>query len=370
MLAAQGEKIMGGPSNSLQLLSTVKVDFCQLQGVSADEKPGAAAVKSPEKTFSRQMFGNLNDGNRHDEFDDAPAISIAEKYRAKSSAAHDIYKQMRGANKQTSQTAAVSNGAAPETEGEIIILRQKARSLAEAANVYAGVKPLSGVDELPGAESMALGAEAEKPQLSAKDGWELMAEKIGSMDKDYIKVYEDIVQRYTDMFGEFSDLMGNITSLLKVSTDKNGVQTFQFDDKALKDVTNLITKYEGSAGILYSAPNGPNPKAEADKWAKQLGLDPDKFVKLVDGKWCVKMDISPLTNIKQSLQDAKGASLSTFEYQSWRSGFDAQGDRLKTALQTLTSKYGSANGNFDTVVKLLSSMITSMSELLRTLCNF
>lgn len=205
--------------------------------------------------------------------------------------------------------------------------------------------------------------------LSYREAWELMAKRIEGVKTGYLEVYETLVERYTGLFSDFSDFMGKLTTYLKVTPDKNGNQVMTFEAGALDEVNALIKKYSGDQGNLYPV-SGTTSQADALAWAKELGID-TKFVVKSGSGYVIKMDLGPLNNIRDSLAPDLVKSMSTFEYQSWRSGFDAQSDRMKTTLQTLTSKYGSANSTYETVIKLLSSMISSMSDVLKQImANF
>ncbi len=205
--------------------------------------------------------------------------------------------------------------------------------------------------------------------MGYKEAWELLAHRTEGVKTGYLEVYETLVERYTGLFSDFSEFMGKLTNYLKVEPDKNGNQVMTFSDGALNDIQKLLNDYSGDKGILYPV-EGSATRQDALAWANELGIDA-KFVVPGKGGYVIKMDLGPLENIRDSLAENVGKGLSTFEYQSWRSGFDAQSDRMKTTLQTLTSKYGSANGMYDTVVKLLSTMIASCGDVLKQImANF
>jgi len=363
---------MGCQSTQHQSLSIAK--FNPLQVFFQNSAAVDGATKSAEASRSSADLDQSGKGiklNRDDAMTYRSPLSIAEIYRDKAIAANLDCKQLQAANRLTPRqdVMAAETTLSPEAEAEVVIQMQKTQSLDNAANAYAGVISPSEAGQQSALASIAPSAD-DKNNISASEGWGLMANKIEAMDKEYIKVYENILERYTAMFGEFGELMGAITGYLDVQTDdKTGVQNFIFDEKALGAIKDLVAKFEGAAGTLVPVNGGSVTQAEAIKWAEQLGLDPSKCVQRSGNGYCVKMDISSLTDIVKNMPSSQ-AKLSTFEYQSWRSGYDAQGDRLKTAIQTLTTKYSSANGNFESLTKLLSSMINTMGDLLKALSNF
>ncbi len=235
--------------------------------------------------------------------------------------------------------------------------------VAAAADLFAAdipATPARGMDDITGLRLAGEGKEFK----SYRELWQDAVDGIGVIKAGYLEVYETVVERYTAFYSDFSDFMSGLTAYLDVTTDDKGNQTMEFKTEALNKINALINSYSsGSKGILFPA-SGTTTKAEAEKWAAELGL-PAHCVTSVVGGFVVKMDISPLTTIRDNLRDIALKPMTTFQYQSWRSGFDAQSGKFQTTLQTLTTKYGNANGMFDTLVKVLSSSITSGAETLK-----
>jgi len=222
------------------------------------------------------------------------------------------------------------------------------------------LSPLArGVDD---ASAPRLGLDDKTPK-SYREIWQEAVEGIGSIKEGYLEVYETVVERYTTFYSSFSDFMSGLSGYITVKTDDKGNQTMEFKPEVMNKLNELINTYSGDKGVLFPA-SGTTTKAEADKWAAELGL-PANCVQLSGSGYVVKLDISPLTTIRDNLNDTALKPMNTFQYQSWRSGFDAQSGKFQTTLQTLTTKYGNANGMFDTMVKVLSSIITSGSETLK-----
>ncbi|WP_413735579.1 IpaD/SipD/SspD family type III secretion system needle tip protein [Sodalis sp. RH21] len=251
-------------------------------------------------------------------------------------------------------------------DGELAVIRHAANAKLNGAIESGAHLPappdLSGFIS-PRAAGLAAG-DAATSFVSNAELWQQVVDSIGLIETQYLKVYETVVERYTNLFRDFSDFMSGLTRHLKVTTDDKGNQTMQFDRAVLDEIQKLIDRYSvGAAGILFPESGGVT-KAQAEEWAKELGIDA-KCVQPYNGGYVVRMDLSPLEAIKKDLTDSGVKPMNTFQYQSWRSGFDAQADKFKTTLQTLTTKYGNANAMFDTLVKVLSSSITSGADALK-----
>ncbi|QWA10501.1 IpaD/SipD/SspD family type III secretion system needle tip protein [Sodalis ligni] len=212
-----------------------------------------------------------------------------------------------------------------------------------------------------GASAVFAGLDEERFK-SYRELWQDAVDGIGIVKAGYLDVYETVVERYTAFYSAFSDFMSGLTALITFKTDDKGTQTMEFKPEALKKIEALINSYSGDKAVLFPA-SGTVSETEAKKWASELGL-PAGCVKSSGSGFVVTIDLSPLITIRDNLKEMSG-SMTTFQYQSWKSGFDAQSSKFQTTLQTLTTKYGNANGMFDTANKILSSTITSGAEALK-----
>jgi Type III secretion systems tip complex components len=114
-------------------------------------------------------------------------------------------------------------------------------------------------------------------------------------------------------------------------------------------------------------------KAIAEKWAIDLGLPDDAILKSAndDITWLVKLDFSPVNTMIDSLEamkkktppDADGkVTLSTSHFQAWKTGFDAQADRIKNKSTVMAQKLVNAQSIYENLIKVLSSTIAAMME--------
>jgi type III secretion system IpaD/SipD/SspD family effector len=185
---------------------------------------------------------------------------------------------------------------------------------------------------------------------------------ISGVQKNYIDPYTAIMKFYTDFMGEVSDIMSAISKAVGPGEDSNSVS---FDETQIKNLINeLVQKYR-ERPLFTSQGTGAEGKAEAERWAKELGLDISKATLVdkdnPDGPWKVEMDLSPLDTMFGAI---KGDKLSTYEYQAMQTAIDAQKQKLQSTVQTVAEKYGRANANMDSLYKMMSAMITAMEQLL------
>lgn len=202
--------------------------------------------------------------------------------------------------------------------------------------------------------------------------WEIcdsVADAISAMAKDYLGVFQQAVEKNAAFYRAFSDFMAKLKDFISAKDDKTILNVENFR----KELNDLIEKYptlESSlATTLYPVQDGEplkgGNKDECEAWAREMGLDPAKCVKQLDGNrgYIVRIDTSPLDKIKSSLPDNDNPmECNSAQWAAWQSGLDIQKDSIQTGMQTLTQKYSNANSTFDNLVKVLSSTIASLLE--------
>ncbi|WP_440216501.1 IpaD/SipD/SspD family type III secretion system needle tip protein [Chromobacterium piscinae] len=185
--------------------------------------------------------------------------------------------------------------------------------------------------------------------------WDTISQYIGQVNTDYLGVFQDATSKYVKFYSEFSDtVMSPLSNWITTANDEKKGEQITLDTDSLRNaLTALKSKYQDVA--LWSAtPNGKNHQS-AVEWAKQLGL-PDTCAK---GDKVV-IDMSAIDKMIEDLPKEK--TMDSAKFQAWKAGFDAEEEKMKNTLQTLTQKYSNANSLFDNLVKVLSSTISACQE--------
>ena len=209
---------------------------------------------------------------------------------------------------------------------------------------------------------------------ASNDFFEKLLELIDLIKNGYLAGYEHIIKAYTDFFADFNAL---ITAKMKDWIEgTNDGKDVKVNVGALRTaLNNLINKYShpNSASVLFPKPgDGAARKEEAEKWLKALGL-PASCLKQnppPNGGWCVVIDLSPLTTMLGSLPSGGTVTWDTAKYNHWQTGLNAQEERLKNMLQSLTQKYSNANSYHDNFNKTLSAHLNQFADMLRAMLNF
>ncbi|WP_053214280.1 IpaD/SipD/SspD family type III secretion system needle tip protein [Pseudomonas sp. Q12-87] len=210
---------------------------------------------------------------------------------------------------------------------------------------------------------------------SSNDFFEKLLELIDLIKNGYLAGYEHIIKAYTDFFADFN---AEITAKMKdwIEGTNDGKDVKVNVDALRTALDNLIKKYShpNSASVLFPKPgDGAASKEEAEKWLKALGL-PASCLKQnppPNGGWCVVIDLSPLTTMLRSLLLESGTvTWDTAKYNQWQTGFNAQEERLKNMLQSLTQKYSNANSYHDNFNKTLSAHLNQFADMLRAMLSF
>lgn len=207
---------------------------------------------------------------------------------------------------------------------------------------------------------------------SSNDFFDKLLELIDLIKNGYLAGYEHILAAYSDFFADFN---AEITAMMKdwiegVDDGKN----VEVDAGAIRSkLFNLIAKYShpNPASVLFPKPGeGGASKEEAEKWRIALGLPECCLKENPDGTYCVVIDTGPLTIMAESLPEGGKVKWDTARFQAWQTGFNAQEERMKNLLQSLTQKYSNANSYHDNFNKTLSSHLNQFADMLKAMLNF
>lgn len=210
---------------------------------------------------------------------------------------------------------------------------------------------------------------------SSNDFFEKLLELIDLIKNGYLAGYEHIINAYTEFFADFND---EITAKMKEWIDgANDGKDVEVNVDALRDaLTKLLEKYThpNAESMLFPNPDCAGAsKEEAEKWLNALGLPASCLKKNPPpgSGWCVVIDTSPLTTMIRGLASYTGTvTWDTAKYNQWQTGFNAQEERLKNMLQSLTQKYSNANSYHDNFNKTLSAHLNQFADMLRAMLNF
>lgn len=208
--------------------------------------------------------------------------------------------------------------------------------------------------------------------LSSQEINELLSAAIGEMSESYLDVFQQAVEKNAQFYKDFSDFMSTLPKFISADGDKTIL-----DGKAFKDrLDKLMIKYpivwnanyigEQMSTTLFPVQTGPVVKGgsreECEAWAREFGLNANNCIhQLEDKSYIVHIDLSPLTNIVNSL-NGNDMSFNAAQWSAWQTGIDMQKDHIQNGMQTLTQKFANAHSTFDNLVKVLSSTVASLLE--------
>jgi len=209
---------------------------------------------------------------------------------------------------------------------------------------------------------------------SPNDFFDKLLELIELIKNGYLAGYEHIIKAYSDFFAAFNE---KITAKMKEWIESgNDGKDVSLNVRELKQALDALIKEFGHpnpASVLFPAPGMAGAtKEEAEKWRLALGLPESCLKKNADGTYCVVIDLTPLTIMVTSLPENghEWVQMDNAKYQAWQTGFNAQEERLKNMLQSLTQKYSNANSYHDNFNKTLSSHLNQFADMLKAMLNF
>lgn len=221
---------------------------------------------------------------------------------------------------------------------------------------------------LPASSNAANGASGN----NLDDIWKELAQMIRKSEEGDLGDYAAALDKYTNLYQALSDILGQFGKWVRADDDNH----MRVDFGSLKyALGSLLNKYRNPAQneiIAGKAPRGGVSAKEAAAICERLGLDPGECSRRNgDGTYCVVPDMS---QIKQMIKGLPAASdnhrISIASYNAWKAGFDSQMSRVEDALQTRGQKYSNSYSRFENFHKTISSIIQSMTDMLRQYLQF
>jgi hypothetical protein len=136
----------------------------------------------------------------------------------------------------------------------------------------------------------------------------------------------------------------------------------------------ITSKYSdaGADGprLFNSTLSGDAGKKQAEDWAREFGLDPEKVVRLAGSKdengegvyYTVIMDVSPLVTMVSATKDG---TMDLAQYNAMLAALDTQEQTIQSNVRLMAEKGTNAFSKYDTLVKALSSMISERFAVLK-----
>ncbi|MDY7578378.1 IpaD/SipD/SspD family type III secretion system needle tip protein [Herbaspirillum sp. RTI4] len=146
--------------------------------------------------------------------------------------------------------------------------------------------------------------------------FETFGDTMARLKSDYLGAFESAASTYTEFHKKFTDVTIDIMKDSKEGDDNKTIFSTTLIERKLK---KLILEYMDYIPVFkYSYPLNvdsfkpniskslyvANNKDDAEKWAKNIGIDKDlinKQVKFIDGKYHVVIDMSPVFDIYNSI---------------------------------------------------------------------
>lgn len=174
---------------------------------------------------------------------------------------------------------------------------------------------------------------------------------------EWLSKYQESLGKFLDFYKEFSDIMEKLK--FEAYDDKGAVKVDFREVKQALDA--LARKYGMDSQALASFPS----KEQAEAFVASLGLSSSLVVTQSGGTFHVKMDMTSVNSIKDSMTvPANGQQfwMDAAHYNSWLSAKDSNVEQIKHMSKMLGEKLNEMTQKFDNIVKILSSSIEKMSE--------
>ncbi|HHN8624603.1 TPA: IpaD/SipD/SspD family type III secretion system needle tip protein [Escherichia fergusonii] len=199
--------------------------------------------------------------------------------------------------------------------------------------------------------------------MTDKEIGEIITSLMGKANDDYLKIYEHAVSQQSKFWQRVSELQAKLKNLVKADGEN-----IKFDVNSYQQILLSITAFIPSLFVYPPTDASGNylflpTKEQAQNWAKEFYGDAGKINGHVTPTgelyYSVPLVSEALNNLLNNLPTS---TMTSTEYQAWYTGFTAQIEDVKTFSQTLTTKYSSANSTYDSLIKLLTSTITTLFD--------
>lgn len=186
---------------------------------------------------------------------------------------------------------------------------------------------------------------------------------IDIIKNQYLSIYENVLTVYSNFYKDFNEkIMAKMGDWI---TGKEDGKKVEISADLFNSLDKLIKYYEpGGLGNAQLYPVNSVATSElAQQWSQALG------VPLQGSFGTVRIDLSPLRSMADSLKGKDKITMDAAQFQAWQTGFSSQESALKNQLQLFTTKYANANSYYENFNKILSSQLSQYAEMLKAIAS-
>jgi len=204
------------------------------------------------------------------------------------------------------------------------------------------------------------------PEKNFSNKWDRLVAMIDASDQKNVEGYASALEQYTRLYQGVSNVLSKLGTLVTTSDDNKMTVDFPKIKEMLNKLLQMYLPPAEGNTIAGTVRNGLS-KSQADQICKALKLPDECRVQNKDLTYCVIPDVSQVQTMLDSLPTKN--NLSVAHYNAWKSGFDAQMNRIEEVLQDRGHKYSYTFGRFENFYKTISFILQSMTDMLKIYSN-
>ncbi|NEG59846.1 IpaD/SipD/SspD family type III secretion system needle tip protein [Pantoea agglomerans] len=182
--------------------------------------------------------------------------------------------------------------------------------------------------------------------------WSKISLAIANIKTNYLDLYADLMSQYTEFYQYYTT---EFSAKWMNTIDTDGDNKVTVNEGKFAELEFALIEYYKS----HSVYNFDTSKMTAEQLAQ--------FKETIAPAYVVENDYSLKLNWEDPPSpNAPGGYMRTAQYQAWLSAFNSIGNTYQSNMQSLAQRYTQANSTFDNLNKVLSSSITSESDILST----
>lgn len=183
---------------------------------------------------------------------------------------------------------------------------------------------------------------------------------VEGMRTNVIDNYVNAMQGYQACIADLAGLRATLTNAISnVDNDPNWINID--GDKIRAAINNILGKYDPDGALYVCKQTGDAGRAEAERWAREFGLDPDASVRhgAEPGTFQVCIDLSSLRNMYDSVVSGK---VNAYQEKSMMDSIDMNMQNMTYKVQVLGEKYGQMYSSFNSLNQMVTNSTAERSK--------
>ncbi|ONC26341.1 hypothetical protein AQ914_04460 [Burkholderia pseudomallei] len=170
-----------------------------------------------------------------------------------------------------------------------------------------------------------------------------------------MNVFAEVVEIYTEFYQDLTNAMTTVSDCISADSDTNYV------DINVTGIVSALSEVVSETATLSVQLPQPVTSSAISSWQTELG---SSFNVSSTGVVTINTDdVASMISSTNGLGSGTSVKINTAQESEWQSEMDSEVSNVETDVQTLVDKYSDRQSTFDNLVKVMSTSLTSMSDM-------